>query len=103
MAFTDLFEQLDAICLDTFGVGATLFPQDGGEVDLTGIFAPPAMLEEVLPGRGGIVARFFVRLTDIDPYPQHGDTIAINDDVYDVAEVEADNAGGGVLKLRKKA
>lgn len=99
----DLFSQLDNACLATFGIPATLFPQSGGEVEIVGAFLPPALVEDIFPGQGASAIRFFVRLSEITPTPQHGDQLEINEVPYDVFEIEADNVGGGVLKLRKRA
>lgn len=104
MQITDMFEQLDSICVDTFGVEAVLNPQDGGELIIKGVFALPSMLEEMASQQGASVVRFFVRLVDIDPLPRTGDTVTINDqDVYDIFAVDADNAGSGTLRMRKRA
>ena len=103
MAWTDLINTLDAACIHIFGIPATFTPQDGsGAQQITGIIQNPAMAEDFVPGslQGTSVVRFFVRFANITPPPQHGDTIAINAVLYNVAEVEVDIQGGATLKLR---
>lgn len=108
MAFSDLVANLDNACIDAFGDSAVWFPQSGAyqtpptQYPITGVFAPPGMYEEVMPGYGTVVVRFFVR---VDPtnMPLKGDTIEINGIIYDINQVEADVYGGATLKLRRKA
>ena len=103
MAFADLVNSIDVACLTAFGGPATFTPQDGsGAQQIAGIIQTPAMAEDYTPGsiQGSSVVRLFVRFAAISPQPRHGDTITINGIVYDVVEVEADLAGGAVLKLR---
>ena len=103
MAFSDLVKAMDTACLAAFGTPVTLTPQDGsGPQQITGIIQTPAMAEDYVPGsiQGTSVVRLFVRFANLNPPPQHGDTITINGIVYDVMEVEADMEGGAVLKLR---
>jgi hypothetical protein len=86
MTFQDLAETLDSTCINAFGTTATLYPQSTPTtaVPINGIFEKPNMLEEVLPGFGTSVVRFFVGYLDITPAPQHGDIIKINGFMYDV-------------------
>jgi len=104
MSFTDLAAKLDQACIDTFGVTANLYPQTQPEtaVPITGIFSTPSMLEEIAPGFGVAVIRFFVRQQDITPQPNHGDQLEVNSVRYDVYEAETDAVGGCTLKLRIK-
>ena len=98
--FAALVETLDTTCLSTFGVGAVLYPQTGGTINFSGIFEPPAMLEEIMPGAGVAVVRFFCRFVDLNPLPQIGDVVSINSVTYDVFDVLVDSMGGASLKLR---
>ena len=94
---------IDTACLAIFGTPVTFTPQDGsGPQQITGIIRSPALGEDFAPGSfpGTSVVRLFVRFADLSPQPRHGDTVTINSIVYDVVEVEADVAGGAVLKLR---
>ena len=103
MSWSNLVNALDAACLATFGVSATFTPQDGsGAQQITGIVQNPAMAEDYVTGsvQGTSVVRLFVRFAGIVPAPQHGDLIAINGILYNVAEVAVDTQGGAVLKLR---
>ena len=103
MAWPDLINALDAASLNTFGVPATFTPQDGsGAQRITGIIQHPAMAEDYVPGgvQGTSVVRLFVRFANITPSPRHGDTVAINGTVYDVVDLDVDEQGGAVLKLR---
>lgn len=99
----ELSEQINATVVATFGIPATLQSQDASApVEITGVIQNPAMAEDNTPGsRAGVsVIRFFVSLADIDPQPQHGDTVLLNGVSYTVTEVEADTNGAAVLKLR---
>ncbi len=103
MAFADLVNAMDTACLAAFGTPVTFAPQDGsGPQQITGIIQTLAMAEDYVPGsvQGTSVVRLFVRFANLNPPPQHGDTITINGKKYDVTEVEADTQGGAVLKLR---
>jgi hypothetical protein len=103
MAFSDIVNAMDTACLAAFGTPVTFTPQGGsGPQQITGIIQTPAMAEDYVPGsvQGTSVVRLFVRFANLNPPPQHGDTITINGIVYDVMEVEADVEGGAVLKLR---
>ena len=103
MAFSDLVNAMDSACLAAFGTPVTFTPQDGsGPQQITGIIQTPAMAEDYVPGsiQGTSVVRLFVRFANLNPLPQHGDTITINGKTYNVNEVEADSQGGAVLKLR---
>ena len=106
MAFSNLIDAVDLTCLDVFGVPAVLHPKaGGGDVNITGIIAPDAMAEDVLPGglQGTSVVRFFVRFADLSPAPAKGDRLTLNGIRYDIFEVNVDVAGGAVLKLRQYA
>jgi hypothetical protein len=103
MAWSDLVNTMDGACLATFGTTATFTPQEGsGAQQITGIIQHPAMAEDYVPGgvQGTSVVRLFVRFANINPSPQHGDTVTINGIVYDVVDVDVDAQGGAVLKLR---
>lgn len=108
MAFSDLSQAVDDICLSAFGlngdgVSIAFTPQDGsGTQNIDGIVKKPPLEEEYLPGRnpGAAVMHLFVRFTEITPNPQRGDVIAIGARTYVVADVTVDTAGGAALKLR---
>lgn len=104
-AFSDAVSTMDVALLAAFGIAATLHPQAGGSVSITGIVKPPAIEESYLPGGsdGVNIVRFFVRFVAIAPNPRVGDTVTINAVVYDIADVDVDSAGGAVLKLKRNA
>lgn len=87
-----------------WGTAATLYPQAGGSVSVTGIICDPAMEEGFLPGssQGVSTVRLFVDYANVSPAPQHGDKAQINGTYYDVGEVNVDRNGGAVLKLKKR-
>jgi hypothetical protein len=105
MTFQDLAETLDAICIDTFGTTANFYPQStpNTAIPIQGVFEKPAMLEDVLPGWGTSVVRFFIGFQSVNPSPQHGDILTINSSSYDINEVEVDAVGGATLKLRLRS
>ena len=103
MAWSDLVGVMDRANIGLFGskVPITFAPRDGSAPQrLSGIFANPAMGEDVVPGQGTAVVRLFVRFVDISPSPKCGDTITINGTAYDVLDVVVDTEGGAILKLR---
>jgi hypothetical protein len=102
MAFSDVVSSMDNACLNAFGVAATFLPQVGGEVPLTGIFSPPAMMDDVLPGYGASNARFFVNFAALVPSPKNGDRFQINGDIFVLNDLDVDEVGGATLKLRKQ-
>lgn len=104
MDFTDL----NALCVDEFGIPATLLPQSAvGAIPFVGIVDRPAFGEENLPGSlsGTNILRFWVDFQAMPTKPQKGDTVTVNGINYDLFEVVADHdpQGGATLKLRKNA
>ena len=104
MAWDDQVSALDSACLAAFGVPATHMPTGAAAVPVIGIIQNPALVEDYVPGsaQGVSVVRFFVRFAEMNPQPAHGDQLLLNGILYDVFEIEADRAGGAVLKLRRK-
>ena len=105
MSFQDLTKTLDLTCLSTFGVQATFQPQSlEPPTDITGIIAPPPLLEDFPPGsaEGVTSVYFFVRYEDITPNPRLGDTVTIDGVTYNVEQINVDTQAGAVLKLRRK-
>src|SRR5437016_5202550 len=108
MSFSGLMAKVDGTILDLFGtaqdnVAVILFPQSGGSFSITGIVKPAPIEEEVVPGSasGASAVRFFVRPDTMNPSPQIGDQVSIGEVFYDVFDLQADNVGGAVLKLRR--
>jgi hypothetical protein len=105
MSFADLTKTLDLTCLSTFGVQATFQPQSlEPPTDITGIIAPPPLMEDFVPGGADGVSfvYFFVRFEDITPNPRKGDTVAIDGVTYNVEQINVDTQGSSTLKLRRK-
>jgi len=93
----------NAAMLAAWGVPATFIPQDGsGSQPITVVEMKPAMNEDYPPafGPGPAVLRLWCWFETITPSPTHGDQIGFGSAVYLVQEVEADQDGAAVLKLR---
>jgi hypothetical protein len=106
MAWADLVAAANVAFIATWGIPATLEPQDGsGPFSFTGIIKNPGMEEEVSPGgaAGTSVVRFWVDYSSISPQPVMGDSVTINSISYTVGKVETDIEAGAVLRLRKNA
>jgi hypothetical protein len=104
MAWPDLVEAAHAAFLSTWGIPATLTPQNGSaSFSITGIIKNPGMEEQSLPGgaAGTGVLRFWVDYNSISPQPVSGDTITIAGVAYTVGVPDVDIEGGATLKLRK--
>jgi hypothetical protein len=101
--WSDLSEHVNAEVVATFGIPATLQRQDGSTPEeILGVIQRPGLSEDFTPGgsQGVSAVRLFVNFADIQPPPQHGDTVTLNGITYVVTEVEADTNGAAVLKLR---
>lgn len=104
--FADAAALMDDALQSWDGIAATLLPQSGGSVAITGVLKPPAIEENYLPGSasGVNIVRLLVRFVDITPNPRTGDKVTINSVNYDVADVEVEVASGAsVLKLKRNA
>ena len=86
MAWLDQVAALRSACIKTFGVAATHMPPGADEVPIMGIIQNPALAEDYVPGsaHGVTVVRFFVRFSDMNPQPAHGDQLLLNGVLYDV-------------------
>ena len=104
MPFIDSIEHLDNACLSAFGEAATLLPQSGGSVAITGITAPSPVEDTLYGATPGVVnVYFFVRYIDISPKPKRGDMVTYGGASYDIADVLVDSGGGATLKLRRNS
>jgi hypothetical protein len=94
MNFGDAVKRTDEACLRVFGQDVTYLPQSGGQASIRAIFQPTRETEEASPGVYGVV---FVR----PDAPALGDEVEIGGARYKVYDIEADQEGGVVLRLRK--
>jgi hypothetical protein len=109
--YQTLVDNLDTLCISTFGVAAVHYPQTTpgdnvlwGGIPITGIFEDPALAEDYIPGSlppGVTVVRFFIRLADLTVQPKKGDLLVINAVQYSVFDLDIDVEGSATLKLRK--
>jgi hypothetical protein len=114
VATTDIFEDLQTTCIETFGITADdyiltgVMEGGGGDVPpptISGIIAQPPLLEQALPGgsNGTTNIYFYVRYVDCNPLPVIGYGIVLNAISYDIQDILVDQAGGALLKLKRNA
>jgi hypothetical protein len=98
MNFGDAVKRTDEACLRVFGQDVTYLPQSGGQASIRAIFQPIRETEEASPGVYGVI---FVRPADLPEALELGDEVEIGGARYKVFDIEADQEGGVVLRLRK--
>lgn len=96
--WTSLLRALNGSVLAAFGREVTYLPLAGGSVVIRAIFEPGREAEESSPG---VYGALFVRLADLAVAPVRGDRVSIDGVSYTVFDIEADGAGGIVLRLRQ--
>jgi hypothetical protein len=98
MVFTDAIGRMDEACLRAFGRDVTFLPQAGGQATVRVIFEATREAEDSAPG---VYAVMFVRAAAFATPPQRGDEAAVDGATYKVFDIEADHAGGLILRLRQ--
>jgi hypothetical protein len=96
--WTSLLGALNGSVLSAFGREVVYQPLAGGSATIPAIFEPGRQAEESAPG---VYAALFVRLADLASPPVRGDRVSIDGVEYAVFDMEADAAGGMVLRLRR--
>lgn len=98
MAFADSVNRVDAACLRVFGRDITYSPEAGGQATVRAIFNPTHEAEGVAIGVNAVV---FCRASDLPASPVRGDEIVVDGVTYKVWDIEADQGGAVVLRLRQ--
>ena len=97
-AWASLVHKLNEQVLATFGQQVTYSPQGGVPFSLTGILETATRQEEAAPGTYAVL---FVKTSAFDQPPEWGDEVTVGNSVYKVIDLEADAAGGLILRLRQ--
>jgi len=97
-AWAPLMTELNEQVLSTFGQQVTYSPQIGDPFTITGILETGARQEDAAPG---VYALLFVRAAAFAQPPSRGDEVTVGNSVYKVVDLEADAAGGLILRLRQ--
>jgi hypothetical protein len=107
--FQTAFQQLNTICVSTFGeqTNVNFYPKQSDiftgntPIAIQGIVKLPKP-EDVLAGgpMGTANVLLFVDYESITPNPQRGDQIVIDTDVYFIDDLKIDEVGGAFLILK---
>lgn len=98
-SYAESVDRLHQACLWHFGRQITYWPQAGAQSTVLGIFSATQEAEDSAPG---VYAVVFLRSSDLSAPPQRGDWIIADGKTYKVYDVEADVAGGAILRLRRE-
>ncbi len=96
--WASLLNGLNGAALTAFGREVTYAPQGGQPVAIRAVFQRTHEAEETAPG---VYAALFVRLSDLPQPPVRGDQVTAFDGAYTVYDIEADDSGAAVLRLRR--
>jgi hypothetical protein len=96
--WASLMDKLNEQVLSTFGQQVTYSPQGGTPFPVTGILETATRPEDSAPGTYAVL---FVKASAFGQPPERGDEVAVGSSVYKVVDLEADAAGGLVLRLRQ--
>lgn len=96
--WSSLLGSLNAAAVAAFGREVLYSPQDGPPFTLPAIFEATREAEE---NTLGVYAAVFVRAADLSVVPQRGDSLTVDDVVYMVYDIQVDQGGGLVLRLRQ--
>jgi hypothetical protein len=93
-----LLGAVNGATLTAFGREVVYSPQLGLSTTLKAIFEKTHEAEENAPG---VYAALFLQASDLASPPQRGDEVTVDGVVYTVFDIEADQGGGLVLRLRR--
>jgi len=96
--WTSLLGALNGAALTAFGREVIYSPQAGPSITLKGIFEETHEAEENTPG---VYTALFLQVSDLAASPQRGDEVTVDGVVYKVFDIEADQGGGLVFRLRR--
>jgi hypothetical protein len=96
--WSSLLNGLNSAVLSAFGREIVYAPQAGEPITLRAVFEATREPEENAPG---VYAAVFLRASDLPAPPQRGDEITVEAAAYQVFDIEADQGGGLILRLRQ--
>ena len=96
--WTSLLNDLNRSALSAFGREVTYVSQAGHRVPIRAIFEAMRESEDNSPG---VYAAAFVRASELAASPARGDQVLVDATAYTVFDIEADQGGGLVLRLRQ--
>jgi hypothetical protein len=109
LPYQNMFEQLNQICVNTFGEQTTInfYPQQSDDntgptpIAIQGIVRLPKPEDLLIGGSPGTAnVSLFVDYESITPRPKRGDQIVIDSVVYFVDDIKIDEVGGTFLILK---
>jgi hypothetical protein len=96
--WASLLNELNEHVLATFGQQVTYTPQSGTPFAVTGIVETATRPEDSAPGTYAVL---FVKASAFGQPPERGDEVTVGSSLYKVVDLEADAAGGLILRLRQ--
>jgi hypothetical protein len=96
--WASLVDKLNEQVLATFGQQVTYSPQGSTPFPVTGILETANRAEDSAPGTYAVL---FVKASAFGQPPERGDEVTVGNSVYKVVDLEADAAGGLILRLRQ--
>ncbi len=93
-----LLNGLNSAALGAFGREVIYAPQLGEQFMIRAIFEATHGTEEAAPG---VYAAMFVHAADLPLSPQRGDEVIVEGATYKLFDIEADQGGGLILRLRQ--
>jgi hypothetical protein len=96
--WNSLLNGLNAAMLGAFGRDIVYAPQGGQQFTIRAIFEATHASEDTAPG---VYAAVFVHASDLPVPPQRGDAIIVEATTYKLFDIEADQGGGMILRLRQ--
>ena len=97
-SWRELTYALNASVVAAFGKEVVYLPEAGEAVTVRAVVETVRQPEETSPG---VYATLFLRLADLPKPPDRGDQISIDNILYKVFDIDADEGGGVVLRLRQ--
>ncbi len=96
--WTSLVGALNAGVVGAFGRDVIYAPQLGEQFTIRAIFEATRGTEEAAPG---VYAAAFVHAVDLQVSPERGDEVIVDGTTYKLFDIEADQGGGLILRLRQ--
>lgn len=97
-SWNSLLGGLNSAVVGAFGREVVYTPQGGQQVTIRAIFEATHEAEENAPG---VYAVLFVNAADLPVAPQRGDEVIVDRTTYKLFDIEADQGGGLILRLRQ--
>lgn len=97
-SWTSLLDDLNRSALSAFGREVTYAPQAGQPFTIRAVFEATRESEESSPG---VYAVVFVRTSELPVPPERGDQVIVDGTAYTLFDIEVDQGGGLLLRLRR--